>query len=147
FVVSVCLALPIKRTLGRRLTWKLRNRGELLLAVSLTVILGALLSEVVCGLTSRAIETTASGAGVVATALALLGYDGQISHIALVGGLIGVPAVLVLIWRLLKRPMVELLIYASGLLGPGLVFGLYLGLCVLQINSPFVHADLDDTLE
>ncbi len=140
----LAIAFPFLLKLLRRVfDWRWRNRFELLLTVPLLVA-GVVLALVpMMHLTRNSIEHSTEQ---VRAALENLGWQG-------VWWLAAVIVAILLLFMLagkasenVSKLRGKLLLGIVGLLGPAILFSIYLLLCLWQIDSPFIPAGSDKVL-
>jgi len=138
FLVMALVFPFILRSARGLFNWRRRNAFELWLTVPLLVALLITLMIPFLGLTRFAIESSAGqflawykylapgdilrGAGITFGVIALLMLAGKAS-------------------RNVHRLAGKLLLWFLGLLGPAIIFAIYLALCLWQIDSPFLPAN------
>lgn len=141
-VALVLLSPLVLRYFYAALGWKGRNGYELMTSAALGVALLAVVLIPINYVISWTLETPWQEGNAMAHGEHVLKQtvDGRGAEVW-----IGVAVVLVLGVVLLRRPshavsnlVGKLAMYALGLVGPGVLFGLYLILCIVQIDSPFV---------
>ncbi len=141
----LAIAFPfVSRALRSWFGWTVRNRYELMLTVPLLLAIIVALMVPVLELVRLAIETN---------------WDDWVAH--LIADLqlnpfksweIAVPVALISILFLLagkgsqnvSRLRGQLLLYTIGLVGPAIIFGTYLLLCLWQVDSPFIPVAYGD---
>lgn len=141
--MSVLFPLAM-RTMRQFFNWQKRNLFELSLTIPLLIALIILLLIPILNLTTRAIEYN--------TAQVFAQFQGWFS--AQSDWLVAVACATVLAIFMLSgrasnnatRLSGKLLITLIGLLGPAIIFGIYLALCLWQIDSPYLPSSTSITL-
>ncbi len=147
FLTGAVVLPAVGRLLGWDKTWTWRNRLELLLAALLGIALLTALSVPLLRVTQAAVETPWGGPQGLKERLIQWGKMTSGVHSAVVVGVVGAVVILQR-WGLFGRGLVKkLLVYFSAALGPLFLFALFLLICVLQVNSPYVSEDLRAPLE
>jgi len=139
------LAFPaLGRTVQARLTWRGRNRLELAMAAAMGLSLFVALLIPAVFLVEAAIETSWE-------TLAAKYRDLGSWHLTVEGSVLAFFAAntgaLVGAVRDVTRKAARWFFYCLGVLGPLTLFGLYLLLCVAQIDSPFISKDFEKCFE
>lgn len=141
----LAIAFPfVARALRRYFGWNFRNRYELMLTVPLLLAIIIALAVPALALVRLAIETN---------------WDDWVEH--LIADLhlnpfksweVALPVALISILFLLagkgsqnvSKLRGQLLLYTIGLVGPAIIFGTYLLLCLWQVDSPFIPVAYGD---
>jgi hypothetical protein len=144
--VIMALAFPIMVRLFRKVfNWDRRNRYELLLTIPLLLVMIVLFMVPFLRITRLAIEHSTHQ--FKAWLIHLHSNSEAMWHFAL-----GAFAIIVLFMLAGKasenvsRIGGKLLLWVVGLLGPAFIYAIYLGLCLWQIDSPFLPIAADQVL-
>lgn len=125
---------------------KVRQLYETLLAASFILPLVALLLLPLKTVTELAIETGWSTTSqVIRELLSPLGFSHHMTWAVIVGAILAL-AFVGRAFRSIGRLTSKLVIVAVGVLGPAILLALYWILCVLQIDSPYLHLKVRDEL-
>lgn len=146
FVLAICLVPFLRSVPGYGMRWNGRDRLELSLSFGLGLVLLSLVAEPLVDLISAAIEITAtnwSPGKALADRFDPRNTPVQRSVLLVLGVVVGLFG---LVWLFRKLPT-SVLLGLAGLLGPAMLFGLYMGLCLVQIDSPFLVSSLQADLE
>lgn len=148
--LALVLTYPIvSKVFVSRLAWRDRNRYERGLALALLGALGALALMPVVAAATTAIYTSPHD---VREAAARWAAEGVLSPIAIGAILAGLFVMLAFLTAghgsaNVARLSGRLLLYGLGLLGPLVLFALYLGLLVVSADSPFLDATFGPELD
>lgn len=135
---AALLALYVLLAYVRKGEWKHRNRYELRLTVLLAALAGIVVTVPLLMVIRAAIDLPLYGS---------LGLQGYIEGVFPWGMWVGAAVVFVGAYTMLKasenlsKVLNKMALYAVGLAGPAILFGLYLFMLVAQVDSPFIPAD------
>ena len=139
FVIMTLLFPLIVRTMRRFFDWKKRNRFELWLTIPLLLVIIILFLIPILGLINNAIEhNTEQALDWVNNLLA------SQSHWMIAVYFVSMISIFMLAGKASSnaaRWSGKLLFILIGLIGPTLIFGIYLMLCLWQIDSPYLSLD------
>ncbi len=142
------LLLPVVARLTRAdRTWTWRNRVELVMAAGLGVLILLTLALPALRVTQWAIETPWHGEHGLKAMLTTLTAPNWGLHSGVVLALVVGAVALARFGPSGRGPLSRLLVIATAALGPVCLFGLYLLLCVVQVDSPFVSDSIVPSLE